>query len=202
MRRKVLLLVAMALIASLAFAQKSKGLTLDSLTPPGTFMADVGVGWGGLSGGAELMFAQVKIADLIPLTFGAAARAFVDPGIFYTYYSSLSIGVGGFATAHIGFKDFKLPSGLYWLNNVDSYIGLGLGLAMGTANSAYSTYTAKPGFGISTFEGATYYLNDKIGLTAEYGYIGSMGFSDTVLGYTYSFSYPLYYSTFGVTIKL
>lgn len=198
MRRNFALVLVFVLGSALVFAAP-KSASLESLTPPGTLMATAGIGWGGLSGGAELMFAQIKIADVLPLTFGAAGRAFVDPGIFYSDFSTFSFGVGGFGTAHVGFKELNLPSGFSWLSNVDSYIGLGLGFASVSATSYYSSYTIKPGIGISTFEGASYYLNDKLAITGEYGYIGSVSYDLT--GY-YSSHWPLYYSTIGVTLKL
>ncbi|HUX37447.1 MAG TPA: hypothetical protein VMV44_06045 [Rectinemataceae bacterium] len=201
MRRKVVFVLVLALVAALAFGAPSKGISLESLTPPGTLMADAGIGWGGLSGGVEFMFAQIKIADVLPITFGAAGRAFVDPGIFYTSFSTFTFGAGGFGTAHVGFKELKLPSGFSWLSNVDTYIGLGVGFASATANTSYSSYTFKPGIGISTFEGASYYLSDKLAITGEYGYIGRVTYDYSLLGYTTSYGWPLYYSTIGVTFK-
>jgi len=208
MRRTVLLVLALVLIAGVAFGQAKKAppgqakkvASIESLANPGELIATAGVGWGGLSGGAELMLAQVKIADLIPLTFGAGARAFVDPGIFYSSFSTFSFGAGAFGTAHVGFKELKLPDGFRWLSNVDSYVGLGLGFASVSATSYYSSYNISPGIGISTFEGVSYYLNDKLALTAEYGYIGSVKY--TYSSFNISTGWPLYYSTFGVTLKL
>ncbi|HUX40877.1 MAG TPA: hypothetical protein VMV83_06905 [Rectinemataceae bacterium] len=198
MRRKILLVLVLALAAALAFGAP-KSMKLESLTPPGTFLATAGIGWGGLSGGVDYTFAQVNIGDVIPVTFGGAGRAFVDPGLFYSSYSTFSFGVGGFGTAHVGFKELKLPNGLTWLSNVDSYIGIGFGFASMTATSYYSSYTVKPGLGISTFEGVSYYFNDKLAITGEYGYIGSVGYDWS--GY-YNYRWPLYYSTIGVTFKL
>ncbi len=198
MRRKVFLVLVLALAAALVFGAPSKGMTLESLTPPGTLMADAGISWTGISGGAEFMFAQVKIADILPITFGAAGRALIDPGLFNSYVSTFSFGAGGFATAHVGFKELKLPSGFSWLSNVDSYVGLGVGFASMTVSTSYTGYTVKPGLGISTFEGATYYFNDNLGITTEYGYIGSVSYEWT--GYT-PYSWPLYYWMLGLTFK-
>lgn len=193
---------AFAAPAKTAKAAKASGLV--PYVDKGETLVNVGIGWGGLSGGAERTFARVDIADVVPVTFGAAARAFVDPGIFYSW-SSFAIGAGAFATAHVGFKGLDLPSGLYWISHCDTYAGLGLGFASATAGSAYSSsyYTFKPGIGISTFEGVSYYLNDKLALNFEYGYIGAVKYSYTYPGYEYtSTGWPLYYSTFGVIFKL
>jgi hypothetical protein len=184
MRKCIAVLVALMVIGSLAFAAPAKSKS-DALTPlvgPGDFVVNAGVGWGGISGGVELSFFQVDIAKVIPLTFGAAARASIDPGIFYGY---TAFGVGGFGTIHIGFKDLNLPENLHWLSNVDSYAGLGFGFA---SMDIWGT-----GLGFSTFEGVSYYLNDKLALGFEYGYLGR---SADYYGYS------VYYSTFNVTFKL
>jgi hypothetical protein len=197
MRRKFALVLILAMISGFVFA---KDISIDSLTNPGNLLATAGVGWGGVSGGAEFMLAQIKIGDVIPITFGAGARAFVDPGIFYSYFSSFTFGAGGFGTAHVGFKKLQLPGGLSWLSNCDAYVGLGLGFASAAANTSYKSYTFSPGIGISTFEGASYYLNDKLAITAEYGYIGRVTY--TYSAFNYSGGWPLYYSTIGVSFKL
>ncbi len=202
MQRKALVVLVLALVAGLAIGAQSKGGALETLTPPGTLMADVGIGWGGLSGGVEYMLYQFNIADVVPLTLGAAGRAFVDPGIFYSGFSSFTFGLGGFGTAHIGFKELKVPDTFKWLSNFDTYIGLGIGFGSISLTSTYSYYTVSPGIGFSTFEGASYYLNDKLAITGEYGYIGRVNYSYNLLGSSYSSGWPLSYSTIGVTLKL
>lgn len=199
MKKYLLLAVAFVAMGSLAFAAPKKAKASEGgLTPwvdKGDFMATVGIGWGGLSGGVELDFARIDIAKVIPVTFGAAARAFVDPGIFYTSISSFTFGVGGFGTAHFGFRELNLPDGFGWFSNVDAYLGLGVGFA--SATSDY--YGFKPGVGISTFEGVNYYLKDNLAIGFEYGYIGRVTYD---WGYGVTGGFPLYYSTIGVTLKL
>ena len=210
MKKFALVLMVLLAIGGMAFAApKDKGKASGSaaVTPyvdKGEFLVNVGIGWGGISGGAELTLARVDIGGIIPLTFGAAARAFVDPGIFYTYYSDLSYGVGGFGTVHCGFKSLDLPSGFGWFSDCDVYVGLGVGLAGATASDLYSNeyYTFRPGIGLSTFEGVSYYFNDKFALNFEYGYIGRVRWDYSYYGYTSTYSWPLYYSTIGVIFKL
>lgn len=192
MKKYLVLAVAFLSIGSLVFAAPKKAKASEGgLTPwvdKGDFIANVGIGWGGLSGGVELDFARIDIAKVVPVTFGAAARGFLDPGLFYSW-SPFTFGVGGFGTAHFGFKEINLPDGFGWFSNVDAYAGLGVGFASAT--------NYKPGFGISTFEGVSYYFNDNLALGFEYGYIGKIVYDDS-----YNWSYPLYYGSVCLTFKL
>ncbi len=171
MKKAILAVLILALLAGGAFAQK-----LDARMAPGDFAARIGVGWGGASGGAELMFAQVDIADMIPIGFGAAARGYIDPGIFW---GGMVFGAGGYATVHFGLTGLDLPPELEWVNNFDWYAALGLSMSVGTWG----------GLGISSFEGVSYFLNEKLALNAEYAYLGSFN----------NGSY--WFSTFGVVLK-
>lgn len=193
MKRKVAL--ALVLILAIGGGLMAEGSPLTPYVDKGSLLANVGIGWGGLSGGAEMTFARIDIGGIIPITFGAAARAFVDPGIFYSW-SSFSFGAGGFGTAHVGFKELTLPSGLSWFSDCDVYVGLGLGFASATG---IGSDVFKPGIGISTFEGVSYYLNDTLAINFEYGYIGRVTYD---WGFGSIGGYPLYYSTVGVILKL
>jgi hypothetical protein len=201
MKRFMIVLLSLITIASFAFAaDKAKAAPTASeggLTPyvdKGELLVNAGIGWGGLSGGAEYTFARIDIAKVIPVTFGGAARLCLDPGIFTTDWTTF--GIGAFGTAHVGFKNLTLPSGFSWFSNCDTYVGLGIGFASGTTSIDY--YKPKPGIGISTYEGVSYYLNDKLALNFEYGYIGSIKYDWGYFGY----SYPAWYSTVGAIFKL
>ncbi|MFH2116384.1 MAG: hypothetical protein ABIJ86_17925 [Spirochaetota bacterium] len=193
--KKILSIFLVLLCAGgIAFADETIAFT--PYVDKGELLANVGIGWGGIYGGVEFTLARIDIGGIIPLTFGAAGRAAIDPGLFTPDWTSF--GVGGFGTAHVGFKEVKLPSGLTWLSDFDAYIGLGLGFASGTTSLSY--YDPKPGIGISTFEGASYYLNDKLAINFEYGYIGRIKYDWE--GFTKEYSYPLWYSNIGVVLKL
>lgn len=197
MRKVLSILLVLLCIAGVSFADETSPFT--PYVDKGELLANVGIGWGGLSGGIELTLARIDIGGIIPLTFGAAARALVDPGIFYSSWSSFAFGVGAFGTGHVGFKEVNLPSGLIWLSDFDAYLGLGLGFA--AATSIYDYYDPKPGIGISTFTGASYYLNNNLAINFEYGYIGKVKYEwDSSIFYEYS--YPLWYSNIGVVLKL
>jgi hypothetical protein len=80
-------------------------------------------------------------------------------------------GGGAFATLHLGFKDLDLPSGFYYLNNVDTYIGLGAGFFSYTYGwTGYRTTALK--IGLRTTGGASYFFTPNFALTTEYGYYG------------------------------
>lgn len=200
MKKFALVLMVLLAIGGVAFAAPkadSKKAAPDKLEPlvgPGDLVATVGIGWGGVSGGVEFSLAQVDIAGVIPLTFGVAARASIDPGIFWNV---TTLGAGAMGTIHVGFKDLNLPDNLHWLSNVDSYAGFGVGLA-----TALDDYYA-PGIGFSTFEGVSYYLNEHLAISFEYGYLGRVNYSDlsSYYGY-YDYAWTYYYSTVGVTFKL
>jgi hypothetical protein len=191
MKKVLIILLALILASGFAFAQdKASSVALTPYVDKGELLANVGIGWGGISGGVEFTFYRLDIGGILPLTFGAAGRAAIDPGFFSADWFILS--AGGFATAHVGFKELSLPSGLTFLSNVDSYLGLGLGFASGSSDY-YSDIS--PGIGISTFAGAAYYLNDKLAINGEYGYIGRIKYWST-------YSWPVWYSTIGVILKL
>ena len=198
MKRSLIVLLALLCAASFVVAA-DKASSSTALTPwvdKGSLLVNAGIGWGGLAGGAEYTFARIDIANLIPVTFGAAARVCLDPGLFTPDWTTF--GIGAFGTAHFGFKSVNLPSGFSWFSNFDAYVGLGLGVASGTTSISY--YKPTPGVGISTFEGAAYYLNDKLALNFEYGYIGRIKYEWS--GYTSDYGYPAWYSTVGVILKL
>jgi hypothetical protein len=197
MKKVLAILLVLLCTVGLTFADETLAFT--PYVDKGELLANVGIGWGGLSGGIEFTLARIDIGGIIPLTFGAAGRALVDPGIFYSSWSTFAFGVGGFGTAHVGFKEVNLPDGLTWISDFDAYLGLGLGFA--SATSVYDYYDLKPGIGISTFSGASYYLNDNLAINFEYGYIGKVKYEwDSFIVYEYS--YPLWYSNIGVVLKL
>lgn len=200
MKKFALVLMVLLAIGGIAFAAPkadSKKAATDKLEPlvgPGDLVATVGIGWGGVSGGVEFSLAQVDIAGIIPLTFGVAARASIDPGIFWDI---MTFGAGAMGTIHVGFKDLNLPDNLHWLSNVDSYAGIGVGVA-----TAFDENYAL-GIGFSTFEGVSYYLNDHLAISFEYGYLGRVKYSTLYTYYEYyDYAWSYYYSTVGVTFKL
>jgi len=152
---------------------------LEPLMVPGDLAVTAGVGygfiWGAIdvSGGVEYMLGQFKIADTIPLTYGAAVKASYyswSAGLGTDYHDSY-LGGGAFATLHLGLKDLNLPDNLGFLENVDTYIGLGVGFYSNTWGYSGSTTTDFK-LGLRTTGGAAYFINPKIAIVTEGGYYG------------------------------
>jgi hypothetical protein len=191
MKKVAIVLLSLLCVAGLAFAA-------DGLSPyfdKGSMAADVGIGWGGLSGGVEYDFVSFNIAKAVPLTIGAAARVTLDPGLLDTD-SSFTLGAGALATAHVELSGLEVPD---WLKKIDFGFGLGLGFATATPAGDYSDYTASPGIGIATFESLSYFFNKNLAVSFEYGYLGDVNYKWTY--WDLSYPYPVYYSTIGITYK-
>ena len=201
MKKVILALVVLLCASGIAFAA---GATVSDASGPffdkGTLAANLGIGYGGVSGGVEYEFVRFDVADKYPLTIGAALRAAVDPGIFGDAWASLTTGVGALATAHFSWNSV-FPD-LPFVSKLDSYVGLGLGLGFAALGSAYtgSDFASKPGIGIATCEGVSYRLNSKLAVGFEYGYLGTAGYTYTN-GDVWSYSESIYYSTIGLTFK-
>jgi hypothetical protein len=172
--RKVMVL-ALVLCCFVGFASADG---LEPLMAPGDLAVSAGVGYGFLwgaidvAGGVEYMLGQFKIADTIPLTYGAAAKA--------SYYSwnggttdwhDAYLGGGAFATLHLGLKDLSLPDNLGFLENVDTYIGLGVGFYSWTSGWTGST-SSEFKLGIRSTGGVNYFITPKIAIVTEGGYYG------------------------------
>ncbi len=201
MRKYLLAFCVLLLIFVIPLAADESAAEIQPLVDKGSLIATAGLGWGGLSGGLEWDFAGIRVGGFLPFTFGAAARAFIDPGIFYTVLGSgISYGIGAFGTVHFGLKALTMPDGFTWFSNTDWYAGLGIGFA-GTGYSG-SDYTVRPGIGISTFEGVNYFLNGRFAINLEYGYLGRVNYSYSYYGYYWSSYFPLYYASIGVLFKI
>jgi len=192
MKRSFIVLLALLAAASLAFAadKPATGAPATSdqtLFVPGnlTVQADLGSGFFfgiDISGGAEYGLGSFKIAEKIPLTYGAAARVGFGSWSLYGSYTETDFAVEGLGTLHVSWKDI-LPE-LQWLQKVESYAGLGLGVNFhGETDTHYNSVK----LAFATIEGNNWYITPKLALNLEEGYFG----------YGYSS-----YARFGVTYKL
>jgi hypothetical protein len=181
----LVLLVFLAFSGTLA-AQETDDLDLEPLMAPGDLAVTAGVGYGffigaiDVSGGVELMLSRIDIGGEVPITFGVAGK-----GYYYRYnysgytadYHYTYLGGGGFATAHLGFKDLDLDESLEWLDNVDTYVGLGLGFYSYTNtlwNDLGDTYNEFQ-IQFQSTGGVNYFLTPNIAITFEGGYYGGWG---------------------------
>ena len=180
MKKLAVLLAVTILILAIpgaAFAQKS----WDGLVHKGDFAAYLGIGFGyGFSvvPGVEWVFADVKISDTVPLAFGLTGKGLLN---FYTN-AWTSYGFGALATAHLGLKGLDIPE---FLQNLDFYISLGLGLSWFSWDAGYVPLYDNPHFGFATADGVAYYINDKWAVYLEGTYTGYVG--GAVIGGRYTF---------------
>jgi hypothetical protein len=180
MKRLALVLALAVLLLAIpgaAFAQKS----WDGLVHQGDFAAYVGIGFGyGFSvvPGVEWAFADFKIGDTVPLALGLAGKGIINfyPGAWTSY------GLGALATAHLGLKGLDIPD---FLQNLDFYISLGIGLSWFTWDSGYIALFDNPHFGFATADGVAYYINDKWAVYLEGNYMGYV--AGAVIGARYTF---------------
>jgi hypothetical protein len=179
--------LAIALAALLAFGVVAPSAALKPLMASGDLAVTAGVGYGFLwgaidvSGGAEYMLGQFTVADILPFTYGVAAKAsfYSWNGGLGTDYIESYLGGGVFGTLHFGLKDLDLPEQISFLANVDTYIGLGAGFfsrSFGYSSSKASDFKV----GLRGTGGASYFITPKIAVTTEGGYYG--GYSSGLVG--------------------
>jgi hypothetical protein len=198
MKKSVVVILSLLCIAGMVFAaDKAASTSMQPYVDKGNILANVGIGWGGLGGGAEYEIVRFDIANVVPVVVGAGVRVALDPGILSTY-SSFTFGGGALATCHVELTGLNVPD---WVKKLDLSFGLGLGVATGTPSGYYSGYTAKPGIGLASFEGLTYFFSKNLGVILENGYVGAAQYSYDHLGYSSSYSLPVSYDTIGVVYK-
>jgi len=149
------------LVSGMAFGQS---LAEDGmLINPGSINASAGIGIDysngyriGLGGGAEFAIGKFMIAETLPFSYGVAGRVGIDLGS-----SPATLSVSALGTVHFCWGALDLPEELAWLDNFDTYIGLGLSIIP---------------FDIASIGGTSYFLNKNLAINFESGlrasYIG------------------------------
>ena len=159
----LVLAVLLLAIPATAFAQVENW---DGNVHKGDFMAFAGVGFGGygfsIVPGAEWVFADWKVGDVVPLAFGVSAKGAIN------FYSSwwTSFGVGAFLTGHLGLGGLDIPE---FLQKFDFYANLGLGLSWFIYSGGWEPY-GNFRIGFASSEGVAYYFTDKFAAYAEHNY--------------------------------
>lgn len=165
MKKLLLLVVALCLTATLAFAQAPIAGG-EPHAEKGDLLVNAGISFGighfGVGGGADYIFYKWDIPGFAPLSFGAGGKVGIGFG------SGFQIDLAALATMHFGLKTFTmLPP---FLQNLDWYWGLGLGFGIGYWD----------GLGIATGSGICYYLNPTLAISADYFYTGYYGGMSTL----------------------
>ena len=172
MKKILIILLALICASGLAFAADTG---IPSLFAPGNITAQINLGsgffWGlDLSGGAEYGLGSFKVANSIPLTYGAAARVGYSSWNLagYSGYTYSDFAISALGTLHLSWKDV-LPD-LKWISKVESYVGLGLGVNFHNETWDTSLNGAKLAF--SAIQGNNWYITPKIAINLEEGYFG------------------------------
>ncbi|MEK6794273.1 MAG: hypothetical protein AABZ39_05830 [Spirochaetota bacterium] len=171
-RKLMIAAIACGLAVSTSFGA-AKPLAITSWLKPGNFMMEVGAHYSyfgfGVGGGVEFVFAEWRIADVVPLQFGITARGYADFVPWWAWGSSF--GVGGLATVHFSIKSLKL--GITFVDNLDFYIGLGVGFNIVPGwNTTYLWYWNPTGIGFWSSDGVNYFITENLAIFAEYNYYG------------------------------
>jgi hypothetical protein len=164
---KIALLALLVLLCTAGFAFAEDFSKDGMLLKPGTFDANVGVGYGWIFGfdagvGAEYIIGKFDIAKDVPLTYGAAARA-------ACYFSHFGIGgtpltVALLGTLHLNLGALATTEDLKWLDNIDSYIGLGVDFTPGDASPIWP----------SAIGGVSYFFSKNMAVNLESGIRGTL----------------------------
>ncbi|MEI8095383.1 MAG: hypothetical protein WCG80_14325 [Spirochaetales bacterium] len=123
--------------------------------------ADLGFGWIGGSAGAELGLFQWNLGPQFKLNFGVKGAAGVDLDFLS---AGIRLGVGAYGVLHYPIK--QLNTGIDFLNKLDYWLGLGVGLHI------LSTFYPTPAY----TSGVSYDLNSNLAVYAGYNEFGGSSF--------------------------
>lgn len=163
MKKALLLSLVLVLCLGGAFAEKfSKN---GMLLAPGDLSVNAGVGYGWswgmyLGGGAEFTIGKFELAKELPFSYGVAGRA----GAYLGGYSGLELAVGAMGTLHFCWGAIAWPEGLEWLDNVDTYIGIGLSIQPASKNDFIR---------LNSIGGTSYFFSKNLAVNVESGLMAS-----------------------------
>ena len=139
--------------------------------------------------GAELILAQFKVAEEVPMDIGVAVRGQVGVNTRVTAsettYGYNTYGGGAFGTLHLSFGDIEGYE-LDFLKSFDFYASVGIAF---NYFNLYGIWPSPPpskfSLNFATFEGINWFLTKRLALKLEFLYWGDTGAS-AVLGVQYT----------------
>jgi hypothetical protein len=174
--KKTILVMVVLLCCSVgAFAQK-EGVIWGSWYSPGNLVLSARGAYetpSGYSGGlgvypgAEIIVHKYRFEDVAPLDFGIAARGHFGISFDDDLENTVTAGVGGLATMHIGFRGLNFIDPAI-LGNLEYFVELGAGfnfIKYDQDNSALR---------FCTMTGFTYFLNESTAVSAGYNQWGDV----------------------------
>jgi len=129
------------------------------LLGPNTMSATIGFDFGlGVNAGLEYTFGQFDISSL-RFSYGAK-------GVASIWFPGMFLNAGAMGTIHFSWACIDLPENLWWVKNIDSFTGIGLGFA-----GSLSAGTG--GIGFFTHGGSSYFFSKTMAVTVAGGLGGS-----------------------------
>lgn len=163
MKKGLVALVLIAVCVAGVFAGEVHA-TDGMLMAPGDKALTAGFDFGmGVNVGFEMMFGQFDLGRF-RMTYGAkgiGSVVFLTGGMAYT--------VGGVGTLHFSWANFDLPENLWWVKNIDTFLGVGVGYT-GVTASSLDNYG---GIGVITHGGSSYFFRPNMAVTVASGLGGS-----------------------------
>lgn len=169
MKRFVAVVFVVLCVGGLLGAQELAPGSWDSHFKGGDTSLSVGAGFGAYIGwlsiavypGFEQTITDLKIADTVPVSIGAAVKGMVN--LYVGGIDGLAIGVGGFVPFHFGLKNL----GLDFLDNLDFYVAPGIGISFDTGDLGWTNPVE---FGFAEYSGVNYFLSEGTAVFVEQVY--------------------------------
>lgn len=162
--KKIILVLAVALACmSGVFAGETYAKD-GMLVAPGDKALTIGFDFGlGVNAGFEMALGKFDISDF-RFTYGAKALG----GVWFGT-GAMAYTVGGAGTLHFSWACIDLPENLWWIQNIDTFIGVGV---------AYTGFTVEGlgnagGIGLMTHGGSSYFFKPNMAVTVAGGLGGS-----------------------------
>ncbi len=175
-KKAILVMVVVLLCCSTAAFAQDESVIWGSWYSPGNLVLSARGAYETPSGysaglgvypGAELILYKPRFEDVAPIDIGVAARGHFGIGFDEDLDNSVSAGVGGLATFHLGFRglDFIDPG---ILGNLEYFAELGVGFDLIKYDKDNSALR------FCSMTGFTYFLNESFAVSAGYNQWGDI----------------------------